>query len=192
PLIKPVCLAYPCIVGICAVGGKARADAADDGAVRRLLALSAPPARQSKRRIFSAPRLVVLIALFGICATFACTAIGYELARVSDERAAADHRAALRNGISEYRALFGQTNEVDPRFVRLIEQGTHLKGLKFETDPAGTREMQPVLNSGGRIIGFFTWDHERPMTRLMDRLLPLVAGIAVALACIAAFAVWQM
>src|SRR6185312_6849393 len=54
------------------------------------------------------------------------------------------------------------------------------------------REMQPVLNSGGRIIGFFTWDHERPMTRLMDRLLPLVAGIAVALACIAAFAVWQM
>src|SRR6185312_14076270 len=54
------------------------------------------------------------------------------------------------------------------------------------------REMQPVLNSGGRIIGFFTWDHERPMTRLMDRLLPLVAGIAVALAGIAAFAVWQM
>ncbi|MGH6788790.1 MAG: putative bifunctional diguanylate cyclase/phosphodiesterase, partial [Pseudolabrys sp.] len=174
------------------MGGKANAEAADGGAMRRLLALSAPPVRPRPRQIFSASRLIVLVALFGICATFAATAIGYELARVSDERAAADHRTALRDSISEFRALFGQVNEIDPRFVRLIEQGSHLKGLKFETDPVGAREMQPVLNGDGRIIGFFTWDHERPMTRLMDRLLPLIAVIAGALAGIAAFSIWQM
>ncbi|HVV62997.1 MAG TPA: EAL domain-containing protein [Pseudolabrys sp.] len=154
--------------------------------------MSAPPAGQRRRRIFSASRLVVLIALLGICATFAATAVGYELARVSDERAAIERRVALREGIAEFRALFGKADEVDPRFVRLVEQSVQLKGLKFETDPAGTRDLQPVINSDGRIVGFFTWEHERPMTRLMDRLLPVIAGIVTAFAGFAAFCLWQL
>ncbi len=65
---------------------------------------------------------------------------------------------ALREAISEFQRAVLASGEVDPRFVRMIEQSAGLKGLKFETDPAsGVREMQPVINAQGRIIGFFTW-----------------------------------
>src|SRR5262249_35277257 len=78
-------------------------------------------------------------------------------------------------GISEFRALVGVKSDIDPRFVRMLEQSTGFNGLKFETDPGTTeRDMQPVLDPEGRIVGFFTWEADHPMTAAVNRLGPLL------------------
>ena len=126
-------------------------------------------------------------------ATIVSAGIGYGLAHESDERLWLEQRAALRNAISEFRSLFGAANEIDPRFVRMVEQSARLRGLKYETEPAGNgREMQPVLDGKGRIAGFFTWDKTRPMTTAMGRLLPFIVGAAFALAGFAGISLWQL
>ena len=103
-------------------------------------------------------------------ATIVSAGIGYGVAHQSDERLWLEQRAALRNAISEFRILFGDAKEIDPRFVRMVEQSARLQGLKYETEPVRERrEMQPVLDGKGRIAGFFTWDKTRPMTTAMGR-----------------------
>ena len=41
-------------------------------------------------------------------------------------------RARLRNAVAEFRTLFGHGGEIDPRFVRMVEQSARLKDLKFD------------------------------------------------------------
>jgi diguanylate cyclase (GGDEF)-like protein len=134
-----------------------------------------------------------LIAVLAMAATLIAAAIGYGLAERSDERLWSEQREALRNAVGEFRQLFTNPGEVDPRFVRMVEQSDRLQGLKFETDPPlSQREMQPVVDAQGRIAGFFTWDKTNPMTATMHRLMPLLATIAIALAAFAGFAMRQL
>ena len=91
--------------------------------------------RARAQRWLSASRLIVMLAIIAAATTLACGGIGYVLARQSDEHRAFEQRQALRGAISEFRALFGPTGEIDPRFVRMIEQSAGLKGLKFDTEP---------------------------------------------------------
>ncbi len=143
--------------------------------------------------MLSASQLIVMLAAFATGATLLCGAIGYGLARQSDERLWAEQRTSLRNAIDEFRSLFGRSNEIDPRFIRMVEQSVGLAALKFETDPpAGEREMQPVIDAQGRIAGFFTWDKAHPMLLAMQWLMPLIAGIAAALVGFAGFSLWQL
>jgi diguanylate cyclase (GGDEF)-like protein len=126
-------------------------------------------------------------------ATAISTSVGYDLARRSDEHLWWDQRASLRNAIGEFRALFGQSGPLDPRFVRMVEQSTGLQGLKFETEPsADKREMQPVMDAQGRIAGFFTWDKTHPSAEAMERLMPIVFGINAVLVGFALFSLWQL
>lgn len=144
-------------------------------------------------RIFSASRMVVLLAVLAVGLTLACGVLGYGLAHQSDERLWAGQRASLRNAIDEFRTWFGKSDAVDPRFVRVVEQSVGLKDLKFETDPPpGEREMQPVLDARGRIAGFLTWEKTYPMTAAMQRLTPLAAAVAIALLVFAAFSLRQL
>ena len=111
----------------------------------------------------------------------------------SDERLWSEQRASLRNAIGEFRTLFGKSDAIDPRFVRVVEQSAGLKDLKFETDPAASeREMQPVMDAQGRIAGFLTWDKVHPMMLAMQRLLPLIVGIPLVLVGFAGFSLWQL
>ena len=151
----------------------------------------APRARA--RRTLSTSRLIVLLAAIAMSATLICAAVGYGLAARSDERAWSEQRAALRNAIAEFRVLFGDPGAIDPRFVRMVEQSARLKDLKFETDPPpSVREMQPVLDAQGRIAGFFTWDKTHPMTAAVNRLMPLIGGIALMLVGFAGLALRQL
>jgi diguanylate cyclase (GGDEF)-like protein len=154
-------------------------------------AAGAPRARA--RRMLSASGLITLLAVLALAAALVTTAIGYDLAQRSDEQLWTEQRAALRNAVGEFRQLFARPGEVDPRFVRMVEQSARLKGLRFETDPPpGLREMQPVLDAQGRIAGFFTWDRTHRMTAAMHRLMPLIAAIAAALVGFAGFALRQL
>ncbi|MBI2714633.1 MAG: bifunctional diguanylate cyclase/phosphodiesterase [Rhizobiales bacterium] len=161
---------------------------------RRLTARDpADASRARTRRMFAASRLIVVLAVLAMAATVLSAGIGYGLARQSDERLWAEQRASLRNAVTEFRALFGQANEIDPRFVRMVEQTAGLKDLKFETDPAITdREMQPVMDAHGRIAGFFTWQKTNPMVGVVSRLIPLITGIALLLMGFAGFSLWQL
>jgi diguanylate cyclase (GGDEF)-like protein len=164
--------------------------------VRRRVGDQRTPAGASRARVlrmFSASRLIVALAVMAMGTTLICAAIGYGLAQRSDEHVWAEQRAALRNAIAEFRVLFGKPRAVDPRFVHMVEQTARLKGLKFETDPLPSqREMQPVVDAQGRIVGFFTWDKTHPMTAAMNRVMPFIAGIAVMMVGFAGFALRQL
>jgi diguanylate cyclase (GGDEF)-like protein len=154
--------------------------------------LAALPRARTQRRLSTAWSIVALAAI-AVVTTLAFAGAGYEFARRSDDRRASDQREALRGAVSEFHALFDPGGEVDPRFVRMIEQSVGLKGLKFEADPVpSARELQPVIDAHGRIIGFFTFDADHPMMRAMHRLMPALVLIALGLAAFAAASLWQL
>jgi diguanylate cyclase (GGDEF)-like protein len=164
--------------------------------LRRRPALVHAPHTGSRAR---APRVAVglrLIAALGVLAAVANLLfawLGYDMARQSDDRISSEQRAALRTAITEFRAVFGQANEIDPRFVRMIEQSSGLKSLRFERDPSlQGREMQPVMDAHGRIAGFFTWERTYPTAETMNRLMPLLAGGTTVLIGFAGFSLWQL
>jgi EAL domain-containing protein (putative c-di-GMP-specific phosphodiesterase class I) len=125
----------------------------------------------------------------GIGAALLGVAGGYQWARPDAATVADSRRAALRSAVSDYRAMFGNGSEVDPRFVRMVEQSIGLNDLKFEREPlAGARAMQPVTNADGRIVGFFTWD----AAPSADRMAPWLAGSAFALMAFAGLSWWRL
>jgi diguanylate cyclase (GGDEF)-like protein len=185
------------------VGGEVNTVATGASLGRTLLAWAwrRPPAahdftgasRAHARRMLSASRLIVVLAVIAMAATMLSAGIGYGLARQSDELLWTEQRTSLRTAIAEFRTLFGQSEGVDPRFVRMVEQSTGLRDLKFETDPGPSgREMQPVMDARGRIAGFFTWDKSNPGMRAMNRLMPFIAGIAIVLVSFAGVSFWAL
>ncbi len=127
-----------------------------------------------------------------ITAALLCANFAYDLARQSDIRHAEAGRAALRAAASEYRSLFGKGGEIDPRFVRMVEHTSGLKGVTFEREPqAGSSELQPVLDANGRIAGFLTWQPDWPMTAALSRWTPLLACGALGFIGLAGLSVWQ-
>ena len=120
-------------------------------------------------------------------------AIGFSLARQNDDRLSADQHAALRNAIAEFRSPSGRPGEIEPRLVRIAEQISGVKNLRFERDPnAVNREMRPVMDADGRIAGFFTWDKSYPMVGVMGRLASSFAVVAVVHFGFAALSLWQL
>jgi len=173
------------------VSGEVIKQAAGTEAGRALLALAKGGAR--RRWTPSASTRVAILAALAIVVATVASAIGYGIATHSDERQWSEQREAVRDAVGEFRQLFDKPGEIDPRFVRVVEQTARLKGLRFETDPPlGDREMQPVLDGQGRIAGFFTWDKTHPMTQMMNRLLPLIIGVSVILVGFAGFALMQL
>jgi hypothetical protein len=98
----------------------------------------------------------------------------------------------LRSAIVEFRPTLDRSAAINPRLLRMAEQIPGLKNLKFESSPARDREAQPVMDSVGRITGFFTWDKNRPMTQIMGRLAAFFAAVAVVVFGFAALSLWQL
>jgi len=143
--------------------------------------------------ILSASRLIAVFSFVAIVGLPVIAAIGFGLARHSDERLSLDQHAALRGAIAEFRPLLDRSTAIDSRLMRFAEQIPGMKNLKFETHPvARDREMQPVMNSSGRITGFFTWDKSRPVAQVMGRLAAFFAAVAVVLFGFAALSLWQL
>ena len=138
-------------------------------------------------------RLTVLIAVLIVTVTLSGLAIGYRAGQRSDEQLSLQQHGALRNTIAEFSSPLGRKGEIDPRLMRLAGQIVGVNNLKFERNSgAGGREIQPVMDTNGRIIGFFTWDKSVPATQALKRLAPLVAIVAVVLVIFAGFALLQL
>ena len=149
--------------------------------------------RRRRRWILAASRLIFVFTIFAIAALLFGAVFGYGLAHQNDTRLASEQHSALRNAVAEFRAPFSQSGEINPGLVRVAEHVAGVKNLKFERDPdIGDREMRPVIDSAGRIGGFFTWDRTNPMMRVMGRLASFFAVIAVVLFGFAALSLWQL
>ena len=137
------------------------------------------------------PRVAAALALLIVAAFVVCIAAGYYLAWRADGRVEAEHRQALSSAVEALRAVSSDLTRLEA--VRVIERASGLKGLRFETEPpGGDREMQSVIDRKGRIAGWFSWEAERPAIAVMNRLLPFMAMIVLALVGFAALAVWQL
>lgn len=142
--------------------------------------------------ILSASRLIGVLSFVALGGMFVIAAVGFGLARHNDERLSLSQHATLRSAIVEFRPTLERSAAIDPRLLRMAEQIPGLKNLKFEGSPARDRETQPVMDSAGRIAGFFTWDKTRPMTQVMGRLAAFFAAVAVVIFGLAALSLWQL
>ena len=92
------------------------------------------------------------------------------------------HRQALRGAIEALQAVSPDLGDVDPKLIRILESASGLKGLRLaEEPPQDAREVQSLIDSNGRIVGWFTWEPERPATAMITRLLPFGGLIALGL-----------
>jgi diguanylate cyclase (GGDEF)-like protein len=138
-------------------------------------------------------RIIAPLALIVVAATVVCAVLGFVLARQADDYFEAEHRRALRGAVEALQAVSPDLSHVDPQLIHILERASGLKGLKFDVDPpAGEGEVQPMAGANGRIVGWFSWQPERPATALILRLLPFAAAIALGLFCFAGLAMWQL
>jgi diguanylate cyclase (GGDEF)-like protein len=126
-------------------------------------------------------RLSVPLARVLLAAIALCTALAYMLARQADDHIEAEHRAALTGAVEALAAVSPDLGRAEPKLIRILERASGLKQLKFEGEPGGGRELQPMLDGKGRILGWFSWEAERPTTAMLVSLLPFLVGIALGL-----------
>ena len=138
-------------------------------------------------------RVVVPLAIALVAATVACFALAFALARQADYRAEAGHRQALRGAVEALQAVAPDLGGNDPRALRILEEASGLKGLRFEEDPPeDEREAQTLLDRNGRIVGWLDWTPDRSATAAIDGFSPLVALIAGGLVALLVAAIWQL
>jgi diguanylate cyclase (GGDEF)-like protein len=128
-----------------------------------------------------------------LVAIVVCTALGFVLARQADDYHEAEHRQALRGAIEALQAVSPDLANVDSSLILILERASGLKDLKFDSELSdATREVQSLIDGNGRIVGWFSWETERPATAMMMRLLPFTAVIALAVLGFAGLALWQL
>jgi diguanylate cyclase (GGDEF)-like protein len=117
-------------------------------------------------------------------AVVVCALIGLAFIAWNDSRRSVERHAALRLALDEVHAVFGHGDGFENGRLRLIERRAGLKGLRFATEPpaTGAREVQSLHDSEGRIIGWFSWEPDRGLARVMKALWVLVAVAGAGLA----------
>ena len=138
-------------------------------------------------------RIISSLALFIVIAIIVCLGLAYVLAQQADDYLEAEHRQALSGAVQALQAVSPDLAKVEPELIRVLEQASGLKELRFESEPvAGNRQVQSMLDRNGRIVGWFSWEPERPASTMMRRLLPIASLIAFGLVGFAAVAMWQL
>jgi len=140
-----------------------------------------------------AMRLITPAAALVIAAILGGTGLAYLLAKEADDYLESEHRQALAGAVEALQAVSPDLSRVEPQLIHVLERASGLKDLRFESEPSeANRKLQSMLDAKGRIVGWFSWESERPATAMMSKLLPVAASIALGLAGFAAFALWQL
>lgn len=155
----------------------------------------APPIRVVPASLRFAARVIPPLSLLLSVAMIVGIVLFYSQARQSDDRIDAENRQALRAGAERFRLTPDRTHDSDQeKRLRLLEQLAGVKELKWEiggeVEPSG-REIQSIVDSNGRILGWFSWEADRPMTETVTRLMPLIIGIALGLFGLGGLSFWQ-
>jgi diguanylate cyclase (GGDEF)-like protein len=137
-------------------------------------------------------RALAPLGVIVITAALLCGITGYLLARQSDEQSDMARRHALSAAVQQYGAAAVVGTGFDGRTIRLLEQASGLKGLRFDTDGGNrTRDFQALIENG-RIVGWFSWDHEAPLADALSRLSPLILLAALCLCGFIGLSLWHV
>jgi diguanylate cyclase (GGDEF)-like protein len=138
-------------------------------------------------------RIVAALAIILVVTTIVFLGLGFVMARQADDRSEAGHRQALRGAVEALQAVAPDLSGNDPRLIRILEEASGLRGLRFDDDPPdGDREVQTLLDRNGRIVGWLNWDPERSATATMNGISPLAVLIALGFVGLLATALWQL
>ena len=138
-------------------------------------------------------RMVMPLALILVAVTVACPGLGFVVARQADDRVEAGHHQALQGAVEALQAVAPDLSGKDPRILRILEEASGLKGLRFDDDlPGGDRETQTLLDRNGRIVGWLNWDPARSATATMNGISPLAVLIALGFVSLLAAALWHL
>lgn len=133
------------------------------------------------------------LALLVVAAAGVCGVLGLVLAKQADDYLERSERQALRGAIEALQVVSPDFAQVEPALIRVLERASGLTDLQFESDPPDRgRDIQSLIDKNGRIIGWFSWQAERPATALMMRLSPFGALIAAGLLSFAGLARWKL
>jgi diguanylate cyclase (GGDEF)-like protein len=144
-------------------------------------------------RQFSILRIVVPLAVVLVAVTIACLGLGFVVARQADDRVEDGHRQALRGAVEALQAVAPDLSGDDPRLIRILEEASGLKGLRFDDGlPDGDREVQTLLDRNGRIVGCLNWSPQRSATATMNGISPLAVLIALGFVSLLIAAFWQL
>jgi len=145
------------------------------------------PRDEPSRLRTMAPMGVILVATALLCGI-----LGYLIARQSDDQRDVERRHALIAAVKDYRAAAGNVAEFDQRVIRLLEQASGLKGLRFDVGPVGgARELQPIVENG-RIVGWLSWDHDAPVIDALFSLWPLATLSLFSLGGFIGLSLWHL
>ena len=113
-------------------------------------------------------------------------------ARVNDDLHATEHRNRLRSAI-EYTHVMPANGVVDASTIQMLENLSGVSKLRWESEPdQNGREFQMVQDANGRILGWFSWEPERPVMAAAMRFLPLWGLVAGGLVMLAALSLWYV
>ncbi|HZR73054.1 bifunctional diguanylate cyclase/phosphodiesterase [Bradyrhizobium sp.] len=151
--------------------------------------LALPAGLQIASRLIPPLALALLMALIvGAIAFF-----GY--ARLTDKRIEAEHYHAVHVGVEKLGLPKSGEDRIDAAGLRQLETFADVRKLKWETEPdpeSGTRAVQAVLDSDGRILGWLSWQAEQPMTETALRFMPLWLVIAAGLLALGGLSAWYV
>src|SRR4029079_15170900 len=113
-------------------------------------------------------------------------------ARVNDDLHATEHRNRLRSAI-EFTHVMPANGVVDASTIQMLENLSGVSKLRWESEPdQNGREFQMVQDANGRILGWFSWEPERPVMAAAMRFLPLWGLVAGGLVMLAALSLWYV
>jgi diguanylate cyclase (GGDEF)-like protein len=99
----------------------------------------------------------------------------------------------LRGAVEALQAVAPDLSGDDPRLMRILEEASGLKGLRFDDGlPDGDREVQTLLDRNGRIVGWLNWSPQRSATATMNGISPLAVLIALGFLSLLIAALWQL
>jgi diguanylate cyclase (GGDEF)-like protein len=96
------------------------------------------------------------------------------------------------SGAAEPGLVLATLRRLDPSLLRLFEQRIGVKGLTFDGAPDEGRVVHSLLGEGGRMVGWLSWERDRPTMRMLETIVPVLVLIAVGVLAFAGMAVREM
>jgi diguanylate cyclase (GGDEF)-like protein len=138
-------------------------------------------------------RLMSPLAMVVVAATVLCCVLAIMLAKQADDHLEDARRQALRGAVEALQQTSPGLTDLDPKHLRMLESAAGLQELRLaEAPPEDSRPVQSLIDPKGRIVGWFTWQPERPATAVVAQLVPFGAMIALGLFAFAAMGIWQL
>src|SRR5262249_48505322 len=89
--------------------------------------------------------------------------------------------------------VLARVKRLDGGLIDTFQKMSGVSGLSFDAEaPHADRDVQPLLDAQGRMVGWLSWTREHPAMDAVVRLLPLIGAVAALLVGFAALAIRQI